>query len=47
MSKILFISDFDNTLADAYGEFGEGNIFRNKALEDRELATEIYEKHRR
>jgi hypothetical protein len=44
---ILFIFDFDNTLGDAYGAYGEGNIFRNKTLPDVEKATEIYEKYRR
>ena len=44
---ILFIFDFDNTLGDAYGPYGEGNIFRTKTLADVEKATEIYEKYRR
>ena len=43
----LFIFDFDNTLADTYGSYGEGNIFRTKTLPDVEMATEIYEKYRR
>ena len=41
---LLFILDFDNTLGDNYGPFGEGNIFRTKTLPDIEKATEIYEK---
>lgn len=44
---ILFIFDFDNTLGDAYGPYGEGNIFRTKTLADVEKATEIYAKYRR
>lgn len=44
---ILFIFDFDNTLGDAYGPYGEGNIFRTKTLPDVEKATEIYAKYRR
>ncbi len=44
---ILFIFDFDNTLGDAYGPYGEGNIFRTKTLSDMEKATKIYEKYRR
>ncbi|MBP7806171.1 HAD family hydrolase [Candidatus Gracilibacteria bacterium] len=44
---ILFIFDFDNTLGDAYGPYGEGNIFRTKTLPDVARATEIYEKYRR
>ncbi len=44
---ILFIFDFDNTLADTYGPRGEGNIFRTKTLPDVAKATEIYEKYRR
>lgn len=44
---ILFIFDFDNTLGDTYGPFGEGNIFRTKTLPDVAKATEIYEKYRR
>lgn len=44
---ILFIFDFDNTLGDAYGPYGEGNIFRTKTLPDVAKATEIYEKYRR
>ena len=44
---ILFIFDFDNTLGDAYGPYGEGNIFRTKTLADVEKATEIYKKYRR
>ena len=44
---ILFIFDFDNTLGDTYGPYGEGNIFRTKTLPDVEKATEIYEKYRR
>lgn len=44
---ILFIFDFDNTLGDAYGPYGEGNIFRTKTLVDTEKATEIYAKYRR
>ena len=44
---LLFIFDFDNTLGDAYGPYGEGNIFRTKTLPDVEKATEIYEKYRR
>lgn len=44
---ILFIFDFDNTLGDAYGPYGEGNIFRTKTLPDVEKATEIYQKYRR
>lgn len=47
MNKNLLILDYDNTLADAYGEYGEGFIFRNKTLEDTEKATEIYAKYRR
>ncbi len=43
----LLILDYDNTLADVYGEYGEWYIFRNKTLSDREKATEIYEKYRR
>ncbi len=43
----LFIFDFDNTLGDAYGPYGEGNIFRTKTLTDVEKATEIYQKYRR
>ncbi len=45
--KNLLILDYDNTLADAYGEFGEGFIFRNRTLDDTELASEIYAKYRR
>ncbi len=44
---LLFILDFDNTLGDTYGPFGEGNIFRTKTLPNIEKATEIYEKYRR
>lgn len=44
---LLFIFDFDNTLGDAYGPYGEGNIFRTKTLPDIEKATEIYQKYRR
>lgn len=44
---ILFIFDFDNTLGDTYGPYGEGNIFRTKTLPDIERATEIYQKYRR
>lgn len=44
---ILLISDYDNTLADAYWEYGEWNIFRTKTLADTQKATEIYEKYRR
>lgn len=44
---ILFIFDFDNTLGDAYGPYGEGNIFRTKTLSDVNKATEIYQKYRR
>jgi len=44
---LLFIFDFDNTLADTYGPFGEGNIFRTKTLPDESKATEMYEKYRR
>lgn len=44
---ILFIFDFDNTLGDTYGPYGEGNIFRTKTLPDVIKATEIYEKYRR
>jgi hypothetical protein len=44
---ILFIFDFDNTLGDAYGPYGEGNIFRTKTLPDVAKATEIYQKYRR
>jgi len=43
----LFIFDFDNTLGDAYGRYGEGNIFRTRTLPNIEKATEIYEKYRR
>ena len=43
----LLILDYDNTLADVYGEYGEGYIFRNKTREDIQEATEIYEKYRR
>lgn len=43
----LFIFDFDNTLGDTYGPYGEGNIFRTKTLPDVAHATEIYEKYRR
>lgn len=43
----LFIFDFDNTLGDTYGPFGEGNIFRTKTLPDAIKATEIYQKYRR
>lgn len=43
----LFIFDFDNTLGDTYGPYGEGNIFRTKTLSDVAKATEIYEKYRR
>lgn len=43
----LFIFDFDNTLGDAYGPYGEGNIFRTKTLPNVEKATEIYQKYRR
>ena len=45
--KILFISDFDNTLGDTYWPYWEGNIFRTKTLKDIAKATEIYEKYRR
>ncbi len=44
---ILFIFDFDNTLGDTYGPYGEGNIFRTKTLSDVDKATEIYQKYRR
>ncbi len=44
---LLFIFDFDNTLGDTYGHYGEGNIFRTKTLPDVAKATEIYEKYRR
>lgn len=44
---ILFIFDFDNTLGDTYGPYGEGNIFRTKTLPDVSKATEIYKKYRR
>lgn len=43
----LLILDYDNTLADVYGEYGEGYIFRNKTRETIQEATEIYEKYRR
>ncbi len=43
----LLILDYDNTLADVYGEYGEGYIFRNKTREYIQEATEIYEKYRR
>ncbi len=44
---ILLILDYDNTLGDTYGPYGEGNIFRTKTLSDVTKATEIYEKYRR
>jgi FMN phosphatase YigB (HAD superfamily) len=44
---LLFIFDFDNTLGDTYGPYGEGNIFRTRTLPDVAQATEIYEKYRR
>lgn len=44
---ILSIFDFDNTLADTYWPFWEGNIFRTKTLTDTEKAIEIYERNRR
>lgn len=43
----LLILDYDNTLADVYGEYWEGYIFRNKTREDIQEGTEIYEKYRR
>ena len=44
---ILVIFDYDRTLADADGPFGEWNIFRTKTMENIQEATAIYEKHRR
>lgn len=43
----LLILDYDNTLADVYGPYGEGYIFRHKTLESTELSTAIYEQYRR